>query len=81
MVEQELSEAQWKLIHPWLPATKRRGRSRADGRRTSNGVLYVLRKGCRWQDLPEESGSSVTCWRRLNQWQELGVWEDGWRTL
>ena len=81
MVEQELSDAQWKLIQPWLPAPKRRGRPRADDRRTINGVLYVLRTGCRWQDLPGEYGSSVTCWRRLNQWQEQGVWEDIWRTL
>jgi len=80
-VEQELSDAQWKLIQPWLPAPKRRGRPRADDRRTINGVLYVLRTGCRWQDLPGEYGSSVTCWRRLNQWQEQGVWEDIWRTL
>ena len=80
-VEQELSDAQWKLIQPWLPAPKRRGRPRADDRRTINGVLYVLRTGCRWRDLPGEYGSSVTCWRRLNQWQEQGVWEDIWRTL
>ena len=50
-VEQELSDAQWKLIQPWWPAPKRRGRPRADDRRTINGVLYVLRTGCRWQDL------------------------------
>ena len=80
MVERELSDAQWKLIQPWLPAPKLRGRPRADDRRTINGVLYVLRTGCRWQDLPGEYGSSVTCWRRLNQWQEQGVWEDIWRT-
>ena len=54
MVEQELSDAQWKLIQPWLPAPKRRGRPRADDRRTINGVLYVLPTGCRWQVLPGE---------------------------
>lgn len=80
MVEQELSDAQWELMRPWLPAPKRRGRPRADDRRTISGILYVLRTGCRWQDLPGEYGSPVTCWRRLHQWQEQGIWEEIWRT-
>ncbi len=38
--------------------------------------LYILRHGLRWRDLPQELGygSGVTCWRRLRQWQELGIW-------
>ena len=80
-MEQELSDAQWELIKPWLPDPKHRGRPRANDRRTINGILYVLRTSCRWQDLPQEYGSSVTCWRRLHQWQEQGVWEGIWRTL
>jgi transposase len=40
------------------------------------GILYVLRHGLRWRDLPQELGygSGSTCWRRLRQWQELGIW-------
>jgi transposase len=61
-----LSDAQWQRIQPLLPAPKPTGRPRADDRRTLNGILYVLRPGCRWRkDLPDRYGSSVTCWRRL----------------
>jgi transposase len=77
----DLSDAQWELIRPLLPAAKPTGRPRADDRRTLNGILYVLRTGCRWKDLPERYGSSVTCWRRLDQWQMDGVWERVWRAV
>jgi transposase len=73
-----LSGAQWERIQPLLPVAKPTGRPRADDQRTINGILYVLRTGCRWQDLPERSGSSVTCWRRLDQWQMDGAWERIW---
>ena len=45
------------------------------------GILYVLRTGCRWNDLPQEYGSGVTCWRRLTQWENEGCWERIWKTL
>jgi transposase len=77
----ELTEAQWELIQPLLPAARRRGRPRAQDRRTLGGILYVLRTGCRWQDLPPRYGSPVTCWRRLAQWERDGTWERIWRTF
>ena len=49
---EELSDGQWALIEPLLPGRKRRGRPRSDGRRTLNGILWVLRPGARWKDLP-----------------------------
>lgn len=76
-----LSDAQWEHIRPLLPAPKREGRPRADDRRTLEGVLYVLRTGCRWQDLPPDYGSSVTCWRRYSQWLADGTWERVWRAV
>ena len=41
------------------------------------GILFVLRSGIPWEMLPAEMGcgSGVTCWRRLRDWQEAGVWE------
>ncbi|HZA21114.1 MAG TPA: transposase [Dehalococcoidia bacterium] len=60
---------------------KLRGRPRADDRRTINGILWVLRSGARWRDLPKEFGSSSTCHRRLQEWQEQGVWEHIWLTF
>jgi transposase len=76
-----LTDEQWARIQPLLPAARREGRPRADDRRTLEGILYVLRTGCRWNDLPPEYGSGVTCWRRLAQWERDGVWERVWKTL
>ena len=77
----DLTDAQWELISPMLPPPKGRGRPRADDRRTLNGILWVLRSGARWQDLPKEYGSDSTCHRRLQEWQEQGVWERIWTTF
>lgn len=57
------------------------GRPRADDRRTLEAILFVLRSGARWHDVPAEFGSGVTAWRRLKQWEEAGVWEAVWRAL
>ncbi len=77
----QLTDEQWEQLRTLLPAPKREGRPRADDRRTLEGILYVLRTGCRWQDLPPEYGNAVTCWRRYSQWQDDGTWERVWRTL
>jgi Putative transposase of IS4/5 family (DUF4096) len=74
-MEGELQEEQWELIAPLLPKHKRRGRPRAEDRRTLNGILWVLRSGARWKDLPPKYGSRSTCHRRLQEWQDQGVWE------
>lgn len=78
----DLRDDEWALIQPLLPPPARTGRPRADDRKTTNGILYVLKTGCRWEDLPPERyGSSVTCWRRFNQWREDRVWEKIGRIL
>lgn len=76
-----LSDTQWERVRPLLPQPKREGRPRADDRRTLEGILFVLRVGVRWQDMPAEFGSYVTCWRRYARWVESGVWERVWRAL
>jgi transposase len=71
----------WNLIEPLLPRTTRRfchpGRRRLDDRRVLNGILFVLTTGIAWQRLPLELGfgSGMTCWRRLRDWQQAGVWQ------
>src|SRR5215211_4999887 len=78
----ELTDEQWLRLEPLLPPPRQgRGRPRADDRKTLNGILHVLRTGCRWQDVPKEYGSSSTCWRRLKGWEEDGTWERVWRGL
>jgi transposase len=81
MRRNELTDEHWALIEPLLPRPKATGRPRADDRRTLNGILYVLRTGCAWMDMPREYGSYATCWRRFNRWSEDGTWERIWRFL
>jgi hypothetical protein len=54
-----LTDVQWEHLQPLLPPGKKEGRPRADDRRTLDGILYVLRTGCRWRDLPPRYGSAV----------------------
>jgi transposase len=77
-----LDDGLWKLIEPLLPPPKPRrkrypGRKPIDNRKVLTGILFVLRTGIPWSYLPKEMGcgSGVTCWRRLREWQEAGVWQ------
>ena len=82
MSRHELTDEQWAVIEPLIPKQRGgRGRPRNDDRQTLNGVLYVLKTGCAWEDVPRQYGSPATCWRRFNQWSEDGTWEQIWRTL
>ncbi len=77
----EVPDELWEVVRPLIPQPARRfrypGRKRLDDREALNGILYVLHTGIAWHDLPQEFGygSGVTCWRRLREWQEAGVWE------
>ena len=69
----KLTDEQWKIIQPLLPK-QTRGRPRADDRETLDAILYVLRTGCRWDDLTSYSHHYTTAWRRLKRWEEQGIW-------
>lgn len=78
LVDDEL----WAVVEPLLPAAKPRrlrhpGRKPIDNRRTLAGILFVLKTGIPWEDLPQEMGcgSGMTCWRRLRAWQAAGIWQ------
>ena len=82
MSRHELSNAQWEVLAPLIPVkTSKRGRPRADERQCLNGILYILKTGCAWANMPRNYGSASTCWRRLNEWSEDGTWESIWRAL
>ena len=77
-----INDDKWKMLKTLLPAPKRNpkgGRPPADNRMVLEGILWVLRTGARWQDLPNWYPSPSTCWRRLKLWEEQGVWLDVWR--
>lgn len=79
MATRVLSDEVWELIEPLIPQqdpSPKGGRPRIGDRQILTGILFVLRTGIPWEDLPEElgSGCGTTCMRRLRQWQEEGVW-------
>ncbi len=81
MAKPLLTDELWELIEPCLPPPRPRpkgGRKPIDRRRTLTGILFVLKTGIPWEDLPQEMGCGcgMTCWRRLHEWQEAGVWQD-----
>jgi len=80
MAKPLLTDELWAVIEPLLPAPKpnpRGGRPPVPNRNALTGILFVLKTGIGWEDLPKEMGcgSGMTCWRRLRDWQEAGVWE------
>ena len=76
-----INDEQWKKLEPLLPKPKpgRVGRPPKDNREVFEGILWVLKTGARWRDLPNRYPSSSTCWRRLKLWEEKGIWLDVWR--
>src|SRR5205085_10657041 len=82
MAQPLLSDALWERIEPLLPPPKTRrfrfpGRKPLSNRQALTGILFVLRTGIRWNDLPCEMrcGSGSACRKRLQRWQELGIWD------
>jgi transposase len=70
---------QWALIEPLFETSRRadgRGRPWRDPRDVLNGVLWVLRTGAPWKDLPDRYPPYQTCHRRFQQWQRTGVLRD-----
>lgn len=78
----ELSAAQWERIAPLLPGKAGDpGRTASDNRLFVNGVLWVLRSGTHWHDLPERYGKWKTAHKRFTRWAKTGVWERVFESL
>jgi transposase len=84
--KQQVSDALWEAVAPLLPPEPPKpkgGRPPVPPRQALGGILLVLRTGMGWQELTCEMGfgSGSTCWRRLRDWQDAGVWGRLHRTL
>ena len=74
----DLSDAEWTLLAPLIPAPLPGGRPpRHERREIVNGILYVLRTGCQWRAVPHDLPPWGTVWGYFRQWREAGVWEQG----
>ncbi len=72
----ELTETQWEQIRDLLPGQAGDpGRTAVDDRLVVNAVLYVLKTGVPWADLPVRFGKSNTVWKRFDRWYAAGVWK------
>lgn len=71
-----LNDEQWEQIEPLLPGRKGDpGRTGADNRRSLEGMLWIVRTGAPWRDLPEEFGKWNTVYQRFRRWSDGGVYE------
>jgi transposase len=73
----DITDVQWEFIAPLLPVYRRRkdgrGRPRQDLRELLNGVLWILRTGAQWADLPGRYPSYQTCHRYFQEWCRDGT--------
>jgi transposase len=79
MTRELVPDALWKLVEPLLPPEPPKpkgGRPRIPDRACLTGIVFVLKTGIQWNELPLElgCGSGVTCWRRLKAWERADVW-------
>ena len=86
MAKELLTDELWEAIEPLLPEEPPKlkgGRPRLPDRASLTGILFVLKSGIPWEMLPQEMGcgSGMTCWRRVQEWHEAGVWEKLHRIL
>jgi len=72
----DLTNAQWQRLEPLLPSQKpKTGRPAVDHRRILNGMLWVLRTGAPWRDVPERYGPWRTVASRFYRWRKAGVFQ------
>jgi transposase len=73
----DLTDAQWAILAPLLPTPRvrrdKRGRPWRDPRDVLNGILWILRTGAPWKDLPDRYPSYQTCHRRFQTWVDRGT--------
>ncbi len=81
----DLTDEQWTIVEPLLPKPAKRadgkGRPRVDNRAILNGILWVMRTGAPWHDMPNRYPPYQTCHRRFQEWVQAGTFESILRQL
>ena len=77
----DLTDWQWQIFDPLLPDRGERGPPIKDKRRTVNGILWVLRTGAPWRDMPKRYGNWNSVFVRFTRWSKLGVWDAAFEIL
>jgi transposase len=77
-----LTNQRWEKIKPLLPPERGYwGRPSRSHRRILEGILWILRTGAPWRDLPSRYGPWSSCYNRFNRWNAMGVWQNIWEAL
>ena len=71
----DLTDEQWQVIRPLLPKPAPRGRPRIDRREILNAILYLIRTGCQWRQLPLDFPKWKTVYTVFWRWRRAGVWQ------
>jgi transposase len=80
----DLTDDQWALIEPWLQNKPKRKRSKKnppgaplqyERREVVHAILYLLKTGCQWRQLPHDFPPWELVYSHFRRWQRLGVWE------
>ena len=72
----DLTDKEWAILEPLIPPAKRGGRPRtANMREVLNGIFYVLKTGCQWENLPKDLPPSGTVFYYFNRWRKEKVWQ------
>ena len=81
MIRHRLKDKQWKLIEDIFLPPGRMGRPMRDRRDVVDGILWILRTGSPWRDLPDALGPWQTTWHLFNQWNQDGTLDKLFRRL
>ena len=81
MTRHRLTDQQWELIKDVFPPPAKTGRPPSDRRKIMDGILWILRTGAPWRDLPEEYGPWSTVWDLFDQWNADGTLDEILRRL
>ena len=77
----DLTDLEWHILNSLLPDRGDRGPPISDKRRMVNGILWVLRTGAPWRDMPERYGNWNSVFVRFTRWSKIGVWDAAFETL